>query len=508
MRPAYLRWFAASLAFASSAAFAQLCPEFFEDINVPALPGGWQTTVDGAGVAWSTVASQADTPANAAFAPMPAAVGDSYLQSPSGSVNGSNAIISFRHAFDTEAGNDGGVLEISIGGGPFSDILTAGGSFLEGGYNSTVSTSYGSPIAGRQAWTGNSGGYVTTTVQLPASAIGQEVKLRWRIAADNSLSRPGWWVDSIVCGKPVPGSSPWRRHEHPYPIAIESQATTVMNGVLYSFGGWTTSGVTAASYKFDGQQWIQIGDMPVARYWAGAVNDGSHIFILGGQESSGAGVISATMYRYTPQTNVYETMAPFSIPARGFGLAILDGHIYKFGGMTLSSTVTDVTEAYDIGSNTWSTRAPYPSPIAHLAGFARNGHVYGVGGFDDTTIGSAKTYRYDPVQNLWDDAPIPDLPIGRVAPATIDTPQGVLLVGGYVGGGALPRDVTGSAIAWNATTNTWRAFPALPATRGLSGGGWLQGRPLLVGGRRPQNLASTDMFECDRLFADGFDPAN
>lgn len=507
MKPAYLRWFAASLAFASSAAFAQLCPEFFEDINAPALPGGWLNPVDGAGVAWSTVASQADTPANAAFAPMPAAVGNSYLESPLGSVNGSNAIISFRHAFDTELAFDGGVLEISIGGGAFADILTAGGSFLEGGYNSTVSSCCGSPIAGRQAWTGNSGGYVTTTVQLPASAIGQSVKLRWRIAADSSISRPGWWVDSIDCGKPVPGSSPWRRHEHPYPIAIESQATTVMNGVLYSFGGWTTTGVTAASWKYDGQQWIQIGDMPVARYWAGAVNDGTHIFILGGQESSGAGVISATMYRYTPQSNVYETMAPFSIPARGFGVAILDGHIYKFGGAAPGGR-TNVTEAYDIGSNTWSTRAPYPSTIAHLAGFARNGHVYGAGGFDDTGLGTTKTYRYDPAQNLWDDAPIPDLPIARVAPAVIDTPQGVLLVGGYVGGGTQPRDVTGSAIAWNATANAWHTFPALPATRGSSGGGWLQGRPLLVGGRRPQSLASTDMFEYDRLFGDGFDPAN
>ena len=36
-----------------------------------------------------------------------------------------------------------------------------------GGYNRTISTDRGSPIAGRQAWSGNSQGFITTVVNLP-----------------------------------------------------------------------------------------------------------------------------------------------------------------------------------------------------------------------------------------------------------------------------------------------------------------------------------------------------
>ena len=69
---------------------------------------------------------------------------------------------------DPNIGFDGGVLEISTdGGNTFQDILAAGGSFVMGGYNRTISADRGSPIAGRQAWSGNSGGFITTMVNLP-----------------------------------------------------------------------------------------------------------------------------------------------------------------------------------------------------------------------------------------------------------------------------------------------------------------------------------------------------
>ena len=57
------------------------------------------------------------------------------------------------------------MLEISIDGGPFVDVLAAGGFFDEGGYNGTISTCCGNPLAGRQAWTGNSGGFLETLVE-------------------------------------------------------------------------------------------------------------------------------------------------------------------------------------------------------------------------------------------------------------------------------------------------------------------------------------------------------
>src|SRR5205814_1535418 len=85
-------------------------------------------------------------------------------------------------------------------------------SFVTGGYNATISTGFSSPIAGRMAWSGLSGGFITTTVNLPATSNGQTIMLRWRMASDASLSNTGWRIDSIqlFCngGAPTPSLTP------------------------------------------------------------------------------------------------------------------------------------------------------------------------------------------------------------------------------------------------------------------------------------------------------------
>ena len=118
----------------------------------------------------------ADSPPNAAFIDDPAVVSDKRLDSLAFVSSRAVPQLTFRHNFNFEAsdtnptlGFDGGVLELSTdGGNTFQDILAAGGSFFMGGYNRTISTDRGSPIAGRQAWSGNSEGFITTVVNLPA----------------------------------------------------------------------------------------------------------------------------------------------------------------------------------------------------------------------------------------------------------------------------------------------------------------------------------------------------
>ncbi|MCV4754180.1 hypothetical protein OFC37_32455, partial [Escherichia coli] len=86
---------------------------------------------------------------------------------PTIAISSAAATLSFRHSYDTEAGWDGGVLEISINGGAFQDILAAGGSFITNGYNGQLGSGTNNPIANRNAWNGNSLGYLTTTARLP-----------------------------------------------------------------------------------------------------------------------------------------------------------------------------------------------------------------------------------------------------------------------------------------------------------------------------------------------------
>jgi hypothetical protein len=171
--------------------------EHFDGVAMPALPAGWSSLVYSAGTAWATSTAQPDTPPNAVFAGDPGVVTDNQLVTPAIPITSSDAQLTFRHSYDTESGYDGGVLEISSNSGLFTDVLSAGARFVTNGYNGTLSTYYQNPLAGRPAWTGSSGGFITTIATLPAGLAGQSIQLRWRFGSDNSTGATGWYVDTI-----------------------------------------------------------------------------------------------------------------------------------------------------------------------------------------------------------------------------------------------------------------------------------------------------------------------
>jgi uncharacterized repeat protein (TIGR01451 family) len=175
--------------------------ENFDLVAAPLIPPGWTAGVlagpPGAG-SWTTTNLHVDTPPNAAYIPDQSDVRDLILDSPSISIQSPTAQLRFRNRYGLERNNDGGVLEIKIEGRPFfQDILEAGGSFVSGGYDGPIDTTFGSPISGRLAWTGTRSLFVQTIVNLPAAAAGKAIVLRWRMATDSALGDTGWWIDSI-----------------------------------------------------------------------------------------------------------------------------------------------------------------------------------------------------------------------------------------------------------------------------------------------------------------------
>jgi HYR domain/Secretion system C-terminal sorting domain/Concanavalin A-like lectin/glucanases superfamily len=178
----------------------QPCAQNFDGVTAPALPASWSATTvtDCAGSdPWVTTATTPASSPNCAFVNEPGCVSDEVLDSRPFQIVSASAQLSFQNNYDLETTFDGMVLEISVGGGPFADIIGAGGSFVSGGYNGSI-TAATSPINGRQAWTGLSAGYINTTVNLPAAANGQTVVIRWRRATDNSLGGGGARIDNIT----------------------------------------------------------------------------------------------------------------------------------------------------------------------------------------------------------------------------------------------------------------------------------------------------------------------
>ncbi len=187
-----------------------LCTNFsenFDSVVAPALPGGWMATnVVGPAPLWVTSTTTPDTAPNDAFVDDPDASSDKDLDTPGIPITSASARVTLRHSYnlETSSGNfyDGAVLEVSspnINGGAFTDITDAavGGSFVTGGYVAIISGCCGNPLAGRMAWGGDSGGYITTTANLGPNVAGQTIRLRFRMASDSSVAAVGWRIDTL-----------------------------------------------------------------------------------------------------------------------------------------------------------------------------------------------------------------------------------------------------------------------------------------------------------------------
>jgi hypothetical protein len=179
------------------------CIENFDGVAAPALPAGW-TAANASGPAplWVTSPTTADTAPNDAVVKDPAEVSDKRLDTRNIIVNSASAQLSFRNNFTLQDTFDGGVLEVSspnIAGGAFTDITSqaVGGSFVTGGYTDTLNNGLGNPLGGRMAWSGNSGGYISTVVNLGPHVQGHTIKLRFRLGTDQAVEVGAWRIDTI-----------------------------------------------------------------------------------------------------------------------------------------------------------------------------------------------------------------------------------------------------------------------------------------------------------------------
>lgn len=99
-----------------------------------------------------------------------------------------SSVLTFAHNYNTEATWDGGVVEISTNNGTtWTDL---GDDMTTNGYNSTINSS-------RPAFSGNSGGFITTSVNLSAYAD-QNALIRFQMNCDVTVAGLGWYVDDVT----------------------------------------------------------------------------------------------------------------------------------------------------------------------------------------------------------------------------------------------------------------------------------------------------------------------
>ncbi|MCU0447488.1 MAG: T9SS-dependent M36 family metallopeptidase [Microscillaceae bacterium] len=102
--------------------------------------------------------------------------------------------LSFFHYFDTEAGYDGGIIEVSENNG--STWIDLGSRIVSNGYNTTMDAATGNILAGRQAFSGRLNGYQRVAINL-SSFNGKNIRIRFRFLTDNGVQGTGWYIDDL-----------------------------------------------------------------------------------------------------------------------------------------------------------------------------------------------------------------------------------------------------------------------------------------------------------------------
>jgi hypothetical protein len=131
------------------------CTENFDGTSAVFQPGG----------AWIISTVNPFSPPKCLFAPDPGSISDESVDSVNINIHSNAAVVSFRNNFDTEHDLppaevfwDGYVMEVSVNGGAYTDIIDAGGLFVSGPYTGEIDGTANNPLAGRMAWSGDSGG--------------------------------------------------------------------------------------------------------------------------------------------------------------------------------------------------------------------------------------------------------------------------------------------------------------------------------------------------------------
>jgi hypothetical protein len=161
---------------------------------------GWSHS--GTNDSWALSSNRSYSPSRAYFSVDKSAISKQQLVSPTISVPqtyGEPVTLKFMQWFDLEADSsgcfDGAILEISNNGGQsWSQIPNS--LLLTSPYTASISTSYGNPLGGSQAWCGLQD-WQNAVVNLTQYA-GQDIKLRFTQATDSSIGEEGWYLDDLT----------------------------------------------------------------------------------------------------------------------------------------------------------------------------------------------------------------------------------------------------------------------------------------------------------------------
>ena len=125
------------------------------------------------------------------------------------------------------------------------------------------------------------------------------------------------------------------------------------------------------------------------------------LFMIGGVTQ--AGQVINNVYKYSPDTDLWQEVAPMTIARRGVCAVADRSSLYVAGGCTDHHELLDVVEKYDPEKNSWSRVASTNEKKVFSCGVIVNSKVFLFGGVISIRppLPSTLIEMFDPVSNLW-----------------------------------------------------------------------------------------------------------
>ncbi len=252
----------------------------------------------------------------------------------------------------------------------------------------------------------------------------------------------------------------------PLSIPRAGAASVVWQNKIYVFGGKSLNNrilKTVEVYDPASGQWdtTSVAPMETGMYNLAAIIFQNKIYIIGGRDDDD---VSNDVYVYDPVQNSWDEVQELRKEREGHSAAIVNGHIYVFGGQDEDHYIVDKVEWYDKTKNKWmeDMNAMVQPRVAAMA-LSINDMLYMFGGY---YFGLTNTFMKAKHKNKgleWSSGP--SLPEPRAYGVAIQKQDSIFLVGGEISSG-----ITASVEVYDLTTSTYFPAPRLQVARsGLTG---------------------------------------
>jgi N-acetylneuraminic acid mutarotase len=167
-------------------------------------------------------------------------------------------------------------------------------------------------------------------------------------------------------------------------------------------------------------------------------------------------------------------------PIQEHGAVAIDGRIYIMGGFDETLAVDSVVSIYDTATDTWSAGPSLPERIHHANVAVVDGTIFVVGALVRNTFETTgAAWSWTPAtETQW--RVRPSMPAGfECGAAAVGVIDGVIIVAGGLGGGAVSR-----VVSFDPATDTWTTdLPAMSAVRDHGCAGVIDGTLYVAAGR-------------------------